>query len=79
MANRSGPARSPSSIEAHARSAQWKEPRRIFVNSMSDLFHENVSNETIAKVFAVMALLAERPHVSGADEATRSDAAAPLS
>lgn len=31
-------------------------PRRIFVNSMSDLFHENVTPAQIAKVFAVMAL-----------------------
>lgn len=34
----------------------WKKPRRIFVNSMSDLFHENVPDEAIDKVFAVMAL-----------------------
>ena len=31
-------------------------PRRIFVNSMSDLFHENVSDEWIDRVFAIMAL-----------------------
>jgi len=30
--------------------------RRIFVNSMSDLFHENVPDEWIDKIFAVMAL-----------------------
>lgn len=30
--------------------------RRIFVNSMSDLFHENVPDEYIDKVFAVMAV-----------------------
>ncbi|MDP9267286.1 MAG: phage Gp37/Gp68 family protein [Acidobacteriota bacterium] len=35
---------------------RWKKPRRIFVNSMSDLFHEKLPFETIAKVFAVMAL-----------------------
>lgn len=35
---------------------KWKKPRRIFVNSMSDLFHENVQDEWIDKVFAVMAL-----------------------
>ena len=35
---------------------RWQRPRRIFVNSMSDLFHEQVSNETIERVFAVMAL-----------------------
>lgn len=34
---------------------KWKRPRRIFVNSMSDLFHEGVSFEYIAAVFAVMA------------------------
>lgn len=35
---------------------RWKRPRRIFVNSMSDLFHESVSDEWIDKIFAVMAL-----------------------
>lgn len=34
---------------------RWKKPRRIFVNSMSDLFHERISDEYIAQVFAVMA------------------------
>lgn len=34
----------------------WKEPSRIFVNSMSDLFHEDVPSEFIGHVFAVMAL-----------------------
>lgn len=33
----------------------WKKPQRIFVNSMSDLFHEDVPFEFIEKVFAVMA------------------------
>lgn len=35
---------------------RWKKPRRIFVNSMSDLFHAEVPDEFIARVFAVMAL-----------------------
>lgn len=35
---------------------RWKRPRRIFVNSMSDLFHENVPDEWIDRIFAVMAL-----------------------
>lgn len=35
---------------------RWKRPRRIFVNSMSDLFHSEVPDEYIAEVFAVMAL-----------------------
>jgi len=34
---------------------RWKRPRRVFVNSMNDLFHEKVSNEQIAAVFGVMA------------------------
>jgi protein gp37 len=35
---------------------RWRKPRRVFVNSMSDLFHDSVPDEYIAKVFAVMAL-----------------------
>ena len=34
---------------------RWRSPRRIFVNSMSDLFHESLTNEQIAAVFGVMA------------------------
>ncbi len=33
---------------------KWKKPRRIFVNSMSDLFHEKVELSYIQEVFAVM-------------------------
>jgi protein gp37 len=33
----------------------WKKPRRVFVNSMSDLFHEDLPREYIAEVFSVMA------------------------
>lgn len=33
---------------------RWKRPRRVFVNSMSDLFHEAVPDVYIAQVFAVM-------------------------
>lgn len=32
----------------------WKKPRRVFVNSMSDLFHEQVSYHFICKVFHIM-------------------------
>lgn len=35
---------------------KWRKPRRVFVNSMSDLFHEDVPFEFIDQVFAVMAL-----------------------
>jgi len=38
------------------RPLRWTKPRRIFVNSLSDLFHPDVSDETIARIFAVMAL-----------------------
>lgn len=33
---------------------RWKRPKKIFVNSMSDLFHETVSDEFILKVWRVM-------------------------
>lgn len=47
----------------------WKKPRMVFVNSMSDLFHEDVPFEFVAAVFGVMAacpqhtfqLLTKRP------------------
>lgn len=35
---------------------KWKKPRTIFVNSVSDLFHEDVPFEYIDRVFAIMAL-----------------------
>lgn len=35
---------------------RWKKPRRVFVNSLSDLFHDDVPDEYIARIFAVMAL-----------------------
>jgi protein gp37 len=34
----------------------WRKPRRCFVNSVSDLFHEDVPDEFLDRVFAVMAL-----------------------
>lgn len=37
----------------------WRRPRRVFVNSMSDLFHEALPDEAIDRVFAVMALCPE--------------------
>ena len=38
---------------------RWKKPRKIFVNSMCDLFHEAVTEEFIARVWDVMR---ETPH-----------------
>jgi len=34
---------------------RWKKPRRIFVNSMSDMFHEEIQSGFIDRIFAVMA------------------------
>lgn len=42
--------------EALGQPWRWVRPRRIFVNSMSDLFHENVPFEYIAAVFFVMSV-----------------------
>ena len=33
---------------------RWRKPARIFVNSMSDLFHEDVSDEFLHRVYHVM-------------------------
>lgn len=49
----------------------WKKPRKIFVNSMSDLFHEKATQEFLNKVFYVMKeahwhqfqILTKRPHL----------------
>lgn len=40
--------------------ASWKKPRRIFVNSMSDLFHRSVPDSFVVQAFETMAMLA--PH-----------------
>jgi len=32
----------------------WKKPKRIFVNSMSDIFHEEIPDEVILKIFETM-------------------------
>ncbi|AMU24223.1 hypothetical protein A3N96_01275 [Mycobacteroides abscessus] len=37
-------------------SKKWAAPRRIFVNSMSDLYHDAVPHTYLAQVYAVMAL-----------------------
>jgi protein gp37 len=43
----------PDSLDAPL---HWRKPQKVFVNSMSDLFHNKVPDEFIARVFAVMAL-----------------------
>ncbi|EPV8692183.1 DUF5131 family protein [Pseudomonas aeruginosa] len=45
---------------------RWARSRLIFVNSMSDLFHENASVETLDRIFAVMLACAthgDRNHI----------------
>jgi protein gp37 len=43
-------------IEKHLEDPlRWQRPRRIFVNSMSDLFHDQVPDKWIDRIFAVMA------------------------
>lgn len=42
--------------EKLAEPLKWKEPRMIFVNSMSDLFHDKVPDEYIEQVVEVMVL-----------------------
>src|SRR5574343_70869 len=39
----------------------WKKPAKVFVNSMSDLFHKDVPIEFIQKVIKVMN---ETPHIT---------------
>ena len=59
----------PTLPEALGDPLKWRAPSRIFVNSMSDLFHDDVPFEFIAAVFGVMAacpqhtfqLLTKRP------------------
>lgn len=56
--------------EALAEPYKWKKPQIVFVNSMSDLFHPDVSVEFIQRVFKVMKdtehvyqLLTKRPQI----------------
>ena len=35
---------------------RWRRPRRVFLNSMSDLWHDAVGADLIARVFAVIAV-----------------------
>lgn len=36
------------------RPLEWKKPKMIFVNSMSDIFHEKISDEDILQLFEIM-------------------------
>jgi len=58
--------------EAVADPLRWRKPRIVFVNSMSDLFHEDVPLDFIGRIFAVMnraaqhtfQILTKRPHLA---------------
>jgi protein gp37 len=60
---------------------RWKRPRRIFVNSMSDLFHESIPFEWLTRIFHVMAraghhtfqVLSKRDMSKRIDEALRRE------
>ncbi|MEH2485757.1 DUF5131 family protein [Bradyrhizobium sp. AZCC 2230] len=41
-------------VDALAIPKSWAKPRKVFVNSMSDLFHEGVPEDFIARVWKVM-------------------------
>ena len=53
-ADRFGPGRSRLDETSLETPRSWSKPRRIFVNSMSDLFHEAVPAEFVARVWQVM-------------------------
>ena len=41
-------------VERLLQPTKWRKPRTIFVNSMSDLFHEELTLEEIKKVFKIL-------------------------
>lgn len=41
---------------------RWRKPRMVFVNSMSDLFHEDVPLEFVQRVFGVMKATAQHTY-----------------
>ncbi|GGU62117.1 DUF5131 family protein [Streptomyces lavendofoliae] len=61
-----GHAAFPKGFDIHVRAEKvndpltWRKPTRVFVNSMSDLFHADIDQAWIADIFAVMA--AARKH-----------------
>lgn len=44
----------PAPLQTITQPIRWKKPRRIFVNSMSDLFHEAVNDTVLEAIFAIM-------------------------
>jgi protein gp37 len=74
--NGHGEARWTGEIRVHPESLEeplrWRSPRLVFVNSMSDLFHEDLALEFIKRVFEVMnscpqhtfQILTKRPQIA---------------
>lgn len=56
----------------------WKEPRVVFVNSMSDLFHESVEDSFIRRVFSTMLLARKHTFQVLTKRAERLAALAPM-
>lgn len=58
MANRFWGERKFTDVQCHPERLEipllWKKPKRIFVNSMSDLFHDDVPNDFLVDVFNTM-------------------------
>ncbi len=57
--------------DALLRPLKWRRPRRIFVDSMSDLFHESVTDEQRDRIYAVMALCPQHTFVALTKRAER--------
>jgi protein gp37 len=57
---------------------RWREPRVVFVNSMSDLFHARVPAEFVQRVFAVMAATPQHTYQVLTKRATRLRRLAPV-
>lgn len=65
----------PDALEAPLR---WRKPKVIFVNSMSDLFHKDVPDEYIVRVFEVMRRAEQHTFQVLTKRGDRLEALAPL-
>lgn len=68
LAGRCGyPKDKPFSVTLHPEKLEdplkWKKPRKIFVNSMSDLFHDDVPDGILCQVFNIMALTQQHTYL----------------
>jgi len=69
LAGRCGyPADEPFRVTAHPERAldplHWRKPRRIFISSMGDLFHEEVPTEFLDRIMAVVAMMQEHTFIA---------------